>query len=52
MGTMAKNGTLLCCGMLSPTSALATGARASMKMPGRMPARRQRLARKNIAASE
>src|SRR6266851_8383642 len=38
--------------MLTPTSALVTGASASRKMPGKMPATRQSADRKNIAASE
>src|SRR3989304_2112709 len=38
--------------MLMPTRLLVTGATASIKKPGRMPATRQIAARKNIAASE
>src|ERR1019366_3466626 len=38
--------------MLTPTRLLVTGASASMKKPGTMPATRQIAARKNIAASE
>src|SRR5215471_8214929 len=40
------------CGMLTPTKALATGASASIKMPGSTPATRHKADRKNIAASE
>src|SRR5471032_339632 len=38
--------------MLKPTRPLVTGASASMKNPGTMPATRQSAARKYIAASE
>ena len=52
MGTMERKGTSRWSGMLAPTMDLATGASASMKKPGRMPAMRQSAARPNMAVSE
>src|SRR6516164_10231494 len=52
MGTIDSHGSADCTGMRSATSALTTGASASITGPGIIPIRKHRVAKMNMAASD
>src|SRR5215813_1682443 len=52
MGTIESQGNAVCAGMRAPTSPCVTGARPSIKRPGRTPEMRQKRANESMAARD